>query len=170
MVLPNFCFSIAHIWHFIVSCARPQNFDFFSFRISDYLSSNVGLIPFIENIYSIVNCQISEVYFFFRTKSKLLNFESFLPCKSWNSSHYFINISVLTIMVIRSSHIICNFLNIFHGPCSIIRRNWSWLSYWMNMSHVINGLWRAWVHWFDVSIHVFNSNELRNLTWEVELE
>ena len=86
---PDGSVTVAHLSHFIVSCRRPQHFDLFSLRVGHDLTAAVGLVRFIEDINSEVYNHISEVDFFIRGETELLNAEGFSSGEARDTSHDF---------------------------------------------------------------------------------
>lgn len=87
MHLPDWCITISHLSHFIISSCWPEYFYLFSFRVGNDLSTNICLICFIEYINSHVNNHVGIVDLLNRIQAKLLNTKTFTTSESWNSTH-----------------------------------------------------------------------------------
>ena len=154
---PNRCVTKSHLSHFIVCTCWPKNFYLFPFWVSNYLSCNVTLICFVKDIETIINNQVGKIYFFIRSKTHLLNSKSFTSSNTRNTSHYLINVRWLKHVIPRCPHLTIEFFYIFHSPGSIICGYRTWLTHWMNVSHVINRWWWVRVECFYVCINIFCS-------------
>lgn len=135
--LPDWGVSEDHGSHFIISSSGPKDLNFLSLRVGDDLSGEVGLVTFIEDINTVVDDQVSIIDFFIWGQTQLLNSQCLLSSETWCSSHELLNISRLRSVIPWAFHLTINLLDIFHGVRTVIWRNWTTLSYWMNVSHIV---------------------------------
>ena len=139
MHLPDRSVTVGHLGHFIISTSRPQYLNLLTFRVSDDLSANVGLVCLVENVDAEVNNQVSIINFFIRSETKLLDSESLTPGQAWHASHQLLNISGLSCVIPRSTHLTIELLDVFHCPSSIVCWNGSRLADRMDVTHIVNG-------------------------------
>ena len=71
--LPDRGVSEHHHCHLIISGRWPKDFYLLALRIGYYLSGEVSLVSFVKNINTVVDDDVSEINFFIRGQSKLLN-------------------------------------------------------------------------------------------------
>lgn len=154
--LPNRGITKGHLGHFIVDTCGPKHFDFLSLGVSYNLTANVGLISFIEDIDTHVDNDVSEINFFIGGQTQLLDSESFTTSKAGSTSEQLINISGLGHVIPRSSHLTVKFLDVFHGPGSIIGWNGAGLSNGVDVSHIVDWWWGVRVERLNVSVDVLS--------------
>jgi hypothetical protein len=103
--LPNRCVTESHLSHFVISSSWPENFYLLTLRVSDNLTANICLVSLIKDINSKIYNHVSEINFFIRGQSHLLDSESFTTSNTRSTSQYFFNISWLRHMIPRGSHL-----------------------------------------------------------------
>ena len=139
MHLPDRSVTVSHLGHFIISTSRPQYLNLLTFRVSDDLSANVGLVCLVENVDAKINNQVGIIDFFIRSETKLLDTESLTPGQAWHTSHQLLNICGLSSVIPGSTHLAVELLDVFHCPCSIVCWNGSRLADGMDVTHIVNG-------------------------------
>jgi hypothetical protein len=154
---PDGSVTVAHLSHFIISCRGPQDFDLLSLGVSHNLTAAVSLVRFIEDINSKVDNHVSEINFFVRGETELLDAEGFSSGEAGNTSHDFFNVSRLEGVIPRSSHLSVGLLQVFHVERSIIGRNRSGLSNRVDVTHIVNRRSRVAVEGLDVGVDVFGT-------------
>ena len=140
--LPDGGVSEDHLGHFIVGTRWPHDFDLFTLGVGDNLSSKVSLVTFIEHIKSVVDNEVAEVNLFLWGEAQLLNSKGFLSGEAWGSSHDLLDISGLGTVIPRHLHVTDHLLDVFHSVWTIVWWDWTRLSNWVNMSHVVE--WWSW--------------------------
>jgi len=153
---PDGSVSVNHLSHFIISRRRPEDFNLFSLGVGYNLTTAVSLVRFIKDIDSEVHDHVSEINLFVRGQTQLLNAECFTTGKAGNATHNFFNICALSSVIPRSAHLSVGFFDIFHCKWSIIGRNRSRLSNWVDVTHIVNWWWRIAMERLNVGVDVLS--------------
>lgn len=135
--LPNRGVSEDHLGHLIIGSGGPKDLDLLTLGVGDDLSGKVGLVTFIEDIDTVVDDQVGIVDLFIWGQTQLLNSQCLLSSETWCSSHELLDVSGLRSVIPWAFHLTIYLLDIFHGVRTVIWRNWTTLSYWMNVSHIV---------------------------------
>lgn len=153
---PNGRITERHLCHFIISASRPENFNFFAFRVRNDLTANISLIGLVEDIDSIIYDDVGKVNLFIWRKTHLLNSKCFTTSQARSTSEKLFDIGGLGHVVPGRSHLTIELLDVLHGPRSIIGWNGARLSDGVDVSHVVDG-WR-WVRMecLDVRVDVLS--------------
>lgn len=154
---PDWCTAEGHHGHLIVGCSWPKDLHLFSLRVGHDLSGKVSLIALVEHIDTVVDDKVSEVNFFFWGQTELLNSKSLLTGETWRSPHQLLDVGGLRGVVPRAPHVTNELLDIFHGEGAIVWWDWTTLSHWMDVAHVVDGAWWSRVVTLDNSVVVLSA-------------
>ena len=104
------------------------------------MSGSVDLVGQIEDVKTDVVGNISEIDLLFRVQTKFYNMLNFLSGNTRNSSHDFVDFMVNIAEVTTDTGVPHDSSDIFHSIGTVIRRNRTGFSDWVNVSEVSN--WR----------------------------
>ena len=159
---PNGGVAESHLSHLIVGTCRPQDLDFLALAVSHYLTTHVSLVGFVENINSVVYDNVREIDLLIGSESHLLDAESLTSGQAGDTPHDFFNVGGLRSVVPGSLHLSVKFLDVFHGPGSIVGWDRARLTDRVDVPHVVHGRWRLAVECLNVGVNILSANQINS--------